>query len=318
MHVRRTRLTTALLTLALSACTRHEPRGGAAGESGHTSGQSDRGTSAGPAGGTVTLKGSDTMVILSQRWAEVFMHDHAGFTIQVTGGGSGTGIAALINGTTDVADSSRPMKDEEKSQVQSQRHAAANEIKVAVDALAVYVPESNPLHEISIPQLKRIFTGQVTNWKDVGGPDAPIVLYGRENNSGTYVYFKEHVLGDADYAASTQTLPGTAAVINAVARDPHGIGYGGIAYAQGVRPLHIKPTDDAPAVEPSMTTATNGTYPLSRFLFFYTAGEPTGAARTFIDWVLSPAGQAVIENVGYYPLPRPGSATTATPAPTGG
>ena len=309
-----------LAALALSACTRREPPREESTSTGSEE-HGDGGGAAAPAreaGGSVTLKGSDTMVILAQRWAEVFMREHAGFTIQVTGGGSGTGIAALINGTTDVATASRPMKDAEKAQVQAQRRAAAQETKVAVDALAVYVPESSPVQELSIPQLQKIFTGQVTNWREVGGPNAPIVLYGRENNSGTYVYFKEHVLADADFAASTQTLPGTAAVINAVSRDTHGIGYGGIAYAQGVRPLKIKPTDDAPAVEPNMITATNGTYPLSRFLFFYTAGAPTGAAKTFVDWVLSAPGQTVIENVGYDPLPAgAGTAQAAATAPSG-
>lgn len=307
--------------LALSGCTRREApsdEGNRAGDEGEARTDGTK-APAGPAtSGSVTLKGSDTMVILAQRWAEVFMREHAGFTIQVTGGGSGTGIAALINGTTDVATASRPMKDAEKAQVQAQRNGPANEIRVAVDALAVYVPEANPVQELSVPQLSKIFRGEITNWRQVGGPDAPIVLYGRENNSGTYVYFKEHVLDDADFAASTQTLPGTAAVINAVARDRNGIGYGGIAYAQGVRPLRIKPTDDAPAVTPDMTTATNGTYPLARFLFFYTVGEPSGATKSFVDWVLSPPGQAVIENVGYYPLPAAGAQqAAATNAPSG-
>jgi phosphate transport system substrate-binding protein len=297
------------------ACTRREAP---TGEEPSSDGAEAPTKTAAPAeGGSVTLKGSDTMVILAQRWAEVFMREHAGFTVQVTGGGSGTGIAALINGTTDIATSSRSMKDAEKAQVQAQRGGPAKEIRVAVDALAVYVPEASPVQELSIPQLSKIFRGEVTSWRDVGGPNAPIVLYGRENNSGTYVYFKEHVLDDADFAQSTQTLPGTAAVINAVARDEHGIGYGGIAYAQGVRAIRIRATDDGAPVAPDMTTATNGTYPLSRFLFFYTVGEPSGPARSFVDWVLSAPGQAVIENVGYYPLPAAQNQQAAATAPSG-
>jgi phosphate transport system substrate-binding protein len=308
-----------VVALGLSGCTRREAPE-AESDTSEDQEPTKGGTKA-PAkapGGTITLKGSDTMVILAQRWAEVFMREHDGFTVQVTGGGSGTGIAALINGTTDIATASRGMKDTEKAQVQAQRNGAAVETKVAIDALAVYVPDASPIQELSIPQLNKIFRGEITNWRQVGGPNTDIVLYGRENNSGTYVYFKEHVLDDADFAASTQTLPGTAAVINAVARDPNGIGYGGIAYAQGVRAIRIKATDDAPAVTPDMTTATNGTYPLARFLFFYTVGEPAGASRSFVDWVLSPAGQRVIENVGYYPLSTGTAAQAATPTPPSG
>jgi phosphate transport system substrate-binding protein len=302
-----------MAALALAGCTRrenrdHEPRAGAAAEKAPAT------APAASSGGTVTLKGSDTMVILAQRWAEVFMRENPGTTIQVTGGGSGTGIAALINGLTDIADASRPMKDEEKAQLRERRHAEATEIKVAVDALAAYVPTASRVRELSIEQLRGIYTGRIRNWREVGGAPGAIVLYGRENNSGTYTYFKEHVLDDADFDAETQTLPGTAAVINAVSRDPNGIGYGGIAYAQGVRPLRLKPTADAAPIEPTMTTATDGTYPLARFLYFYTAGAATGASRRFIDWVLSPAGQAVIENVGYYPLPHAAAPATSADA----
>ena len=173
-------------------------------------------------GRNITVKGSDTMVILGQRWAEVFMSKNPGITVQVTGGGSGVGIAALINGTTDVAEASRPMKDSEKDQVAQKRGKKAVELPVALDGLAVYVNGSNPISGLSLDQLKKIYTGAVRNWKDVGGRDERILLYGRENSSGTYVYFKEHVLENADYYPTTQTLPGTAAVINAVARDPRG------------------------------------------------------------------------------------------------
>ena len=259
-----------------------------------------------PTGGTLKLAGSDTMVILAQRFAEVYMRTHAGSTIQVSGGGSGTGIAALVNGTTTIANASRGMKDDEKARVLAQRHAAAHETRVALDAVAVYVHTSNQVAQLSTEQLSGIYRGQITNWKDVGGADLPIVLYSRENSSGTYVYFKEHVLHDADFAATAQTLPGTAAVINAVSRDPGGIGYGGIAFATGVRPVPLVGAAGTP-VAPSLATATSGEYPLSRFLFMYTAGEPTGIAKAFLDWVVSPEGQALVEPVGFYPVPHPGA-----------
>lgn len=255
---------------------------------------------------TLTIAGSDTMVILAQRFAEAYMRAHPGTTIQVSGGGSGTGIAALVNGTTTIADASRAMKDDEKARLRTQRHADAHETRVALDAVAVYVHSSNSLPQLTIAQLASIYRGQVTNWKDVGGADRPIVLYSRENNSGTYVYFKEHVLEDADFATHAQTLPGTAAVINAVSRDPGGIGYGGIAFATGVRAVALVGSDGAP-VAPTLATATSGAYPLSRFLFMYTAGTPAGTAKEFLDWVTSPEGQALVEPVGYYPVPRGGS-----------
>jgi phosphate transport system substrate-binding protein len=244
------------------------------------------------------------MVILGQRWAEDYMKKNPGVTIQVTGGGSGTGIAALINGTTDVCESSRPMKDVEKADVQSKRGAVVVETKVALDALAIYVNEKSPLQEISIPALRKIYLGETTNWKDVGGPSHAIVLYGRENNSGTYAYFKEHVLENKDFAAATQTLAGTSAVVNAVKGDVNGIGYGGIAYLEGIRALKVKKDDASPAVAPSLVTAQDGTYPISRFLYFYTAGQPTGTSKKFIDWTVSADGQKIIGDVGYYPLPK--------------
>ena len=167
----------------------------------------------------ITVKGSDTLVILGQRWAEVFMSKNSGITVQVTGGGSGVGIAALINGTTDIAESSRPMKDKEKADTKTKRGKDVLELPIAVDGLAVYVHESNPVSELSLQQLKAIYTGAAKNWKDVGGKDEKILLYSRENSSGTYAYFKEHVLENADYYPTAQTLPGTAAVINAVSKE---------------------------------------------------------------------------------------------------
>jgi phosphate transport system substrate-binding protein len=252
----------------------------------------------------ITIKGSDTMVILGQRWAEVYMGKNPGVTIQVTGGGSGTGIAALINGTCDIAESSRPMKDSEKAQVNQKRGKTVVEVPVALDGLAVYVNDKNPIAELTLEQIRRIYTGAVKNWKEVGGRDERIILYGRENNSGTYVYFKEHVLQDGDYFPTTQTLPGTAAVINAVARDTRGIGYGGIAYGKGIKHLRVKKDANSPAIEPILANVVNGTYPISRYLYWYLAGEPTGDLKKLVDWVMTKDGQSVVENVGYYPLPE--------------
>ncbi len=253
---------------------------------------------------SVTIKGSDTMVILGQRWAETYMKLHPDRRIQVTGGGSGTGIAALINGGTDICEASRPMKDKEKEMVRSRHGKDVIEIPVALDGIAIYVPESSSIQSLTLPQLKSIYTGSITNWRDVGGKDQRIVAYSRENNSGTYVFFKEHVLNNADFARDVQTLPGTAAIVNAVSKDPASLGYGGIAYATGIRPLAIKRDDNSEAIAPSMETVDNGTYPLSRQLFFYTVGQPAGETKVFIDWVLSPEGQKICQAVGYYPLVR--------------
>jgi phosphate transport system substrate-binding protein len=251
--------------------------------------------------GTVTVKGSDTMVVLGQRWAEEFMRKHPETTVQVTGGGSGTGISALINGTTDVCEASRAMKDAEKKQLSEKAGAPPVEIPVAKDGLSVYVHESNPLTEISMADLKAIFTGKISSWKDVGGPDAKIIAYSRENSSGTYVFFKEHVLDNGDFTPRAQNMPGTAAVVNAVSKEKFGIGYGGAAYAKGIKVLKIK-KGSAAAIAPTDVTIRDGSYPLSRPLFFYIRSKPASDIKAFTDWVLSPEGQAIVVKVGYFPL----------------
>ena len=249
----------------------------------------------------VTVKGSDTMVILSQRWAENYMKKNAGMKVQVTGGGSGTGIAALINGTTDAANSSREMKGEEKAKIKDKYSVDAVEIVVARDGVGLYAHESNGVSQLTMEQVKKIFMGDVTNWKDVGGADAPIVLYSRENSSGTYVFFKEHVLKNGDFAAAAQTLPGTAAVVNAISKEKNGIGYGGAAYAKGVKEIKVV-GKDGQAVGPNAESVKSGKYPLSRDLFMYTRGKPSGEAQAFIDFCLSDEGQAIVTQVGYYPV----------------
>lgn len=254
---------------------------------------------------SITIKGSDTMVILGQKWAEVYMKTHPGSVVQVTGGGSGTGIAALLNGTTDICDASRPMKTVEVADFVKKFKTRPKEYKMCMDGLAVYAHSGNPVAQLSIPQLEAIFTGKITNWKEVGGPDTAISVYGRENSSGTYEFFKEHVLKNKDFMAATKTMPGTAAVIQAVAQDPHGIGYGGIAYGEGVKHLKVSKAEGSEAIEPSEENVLSQKYPIARYLFNYAdPKKDTGAVAAYITWCRSDEGQAVVKEVGYYPLPQ--------------
>jgi phosphate transport system substrate-binding protein len=254
------------------------------------------------AGDVITVKGSDTMVILAQRWAELYMKKNPDVTIQVTGGGSGTGISALINGTTDICNASRPMKPGEKQKLKHRFSSLGVEIKTAKDGIAIYVHEKNPVKSLTVAQVKDIYTGKITNWKQVGGPDSRIILYSRENNSGTYVYFKENVLDDEDYSPSCQNMPGTAALVNAISKDPNGIGYGGAAYAKGIRDVAVKADEDAPAMLPTAENVKSGQYPITRFLYMYVKSKPTGAMKEYIDWILSEEGQSIVTKVGYFPL----------------
>lgn len=253
-------------------------------------------------GRAITMKGSDTMVILGQKWAEVYMQTHPGKTIQVTGGGSGTGIAALINGTTTVCQSSRSMKNTEREQIQTKFGQPPLEFAVAKDGVTVYVHTTNPVAALSVDQIRGIYTGTVTNWKQVGGEDRRIVVYSRENNSGTYVFFKEHVLAGADFMPGTQTLPGTSAVADAVSKDPGGIGYGGYAYGGGIKHVSVAADSASTPVEPNEANVKSGSYPLARDLFWYTRAEQTPETKELLDWVLSDAGQEVVKGVGYFPV----------------
>jgi phosphate transport system substrate-binding protein len=194
------------------------------------------------------------------------------------------------------------MKDDERKQIQDKYGAPPVEILVAKDGLTIYVHESNPIEVLSIAQLKSVYTGETTGWKALGGPDQPITVYGRENSSGTYEYFKDHVLGGADFAAAVLTLPGTAAVVNAVAKDPRGIGYGGAAYATGVREVAVRTDETTPAVLPKAEFVRDGSYPNSRGLYFYMRKAPEGGIKTFVDYVLSEEGQSVVTEVGYFPI----------------
>jgi phosphate transport system substrate-binding protein len=251
----------------------------------------------------ITSKGSDTMVILAQRWAEHYMRTAPETEIQVTGGGSGTGFAALQNRATDLATASRPIKPKEKVECIKTFKKLPAEYKVALDGLSVYVNRQNPLEELLLDQLEGIFTGRITNWQEVGGLDAPITLYSRENSSGTYEFFKEHVLKNRDFAASTQTMPGTAAVVQAVAKDPNGIGYGGAAFGRGAKALRIRRDAQSPAIAPSAESIANQSYPIWRYLYIYVNPDLNNNEVTaYLDWILSEEGQAIVEDVGYFPL----------------
>ena len=254
-----------------------------------------------PAPKKITIKGSDTMVILAQKWAEVYMKSHPEVTLQVTGGGSGTGISALINGATDICNASRPMKQSEIDKLKERYGSPGIEIRCAKDGITVYLNDANPVKELTIKQLAGIFTGKIKNWEEVGGADAVIKLYGRENSSGTYVFFQENVV-KGDYAASCQTLPGTAAVVNAVKNDKYGIGYGGAAYSKGVKQCMVKKDDKSQAYFPTAETIKNGTYPISRFLYMYVRNRPTGDLKNYIDWILGPEGQKLVIDQGYFPV----------------
>lgn len=250
----------------------------------------------------INVKGSDTMVIMNARLSEAFMKSNPGKNIQVTGGGSGVGMAALINGTTDIAASSRPMKTSEKDKLKARFATTGVEVPVAKDGLAVYLNERNGVRELTLQQIMDIYTGRITNWKDVGGANAPIVLYSRENSSGTYVYFKDNVLRGKDFTARAQTLQGTAAVVNAVAKDPNGIGYGGAAYAKGIRFAGVKVDAKSAAYTPTLEAVKSGKYPITRYLYLYLRTAPRGDMKSFIDFSLSPAGQAIVQQVGYFPV----------------
>ena len=249
----------------------------------------------------ITVKGSDTMVILSQKWAELYMKKNPTTSVQVTGGGSGVGITALINGTTDICNSSRPMKQTEIEKLKARYNTLGVEIACARDGVTIFLNEANKVQELTLKQLSDIYTGKIRNWKELGGNDAEIRLYGRENSSGTYTYFHDEVV-KADYATAVQSLPGTAAVVNAVKKDINGIGYGGAAYAQGVKYAKVKIDANTPGYTPTAENIKSGVYPITRYLYMYLRNRPTGETKKFVDWILSAEGQVVVTEVGYFPL----------------
>ena len=255
--------------------------------------------------GNITAKGSDTLVILAQKWAEVYMAAKPDTKIQVTGGGSGTGFAALQNQTTDLANASRKIKAKEIEACVKAFGKRPTEYKVCLDGLSVYVSAENPVKELSLEQLEGIFTGKIKSWSQVGGGEGPITVYSRENSSGTYEFFKENVLKGKDFASSAQTMPGTAAVLQAVAKDKNGIGYGGAAYGAGARHVPIKKDDASPAVEPTEENVIAQKYPIWRYLFVYVnPALDKGEVAAYMKWIRIDAGQKVVKDVGYFPWPK--------------
>lgn len=261
----------------------------------------------------ITVKGSDTIVVMGQRWAEEYMKQHPETTIQVTGGGSGVGIAALLNGTTDIANASRAIKDKE---VEKARQAGyyPEEYRVAIDSLAVVVSASNPVNELTVKQIMGIYIGKINDWSEVGGPSAPIVRYCRESSSGTYQFFKEFILKNKDYAADCQTMPGTSAITNAVSKDPNAIGFGGVGYFVGqsaIKVLSVKNDEGSEAVSPltadgsvDFEAAWSKRYPIWRYLYMYTPVRARGEVKAYIEWIQSSVGQKIVENEGFVPLPK--------------
>jgi phosphate transport system substrate-binding protein len=255
-------------------------------------------------------KGSDTMVNLALAWAEAYRELRPDVSIAVTGGGSGTGIAALINGTVDIANASREMKDNEIEEARANGIEPVEHL-VAIDALAIIVNPANPVSQLTIDQLADIFTGRITNWRDLGGDDAGIILVSRETNSGTHVYFLDEVVrkGDSDntdiFAPQTILMPSSVGITSEIQRNPHAIGYDGLGYVTEHEKLIAVATDaESPFVLPSVQTGSDGTYPIARGLYMYTAGEPAGEIAQFLTWIIGPEGQQIVADLGFVPLTK--------------
>jgi phosphate transport system substrate-binding protein len=258
----------------------------------------------------IRVEGSDTMVNLAQAWAELYHQQIPGVEIQVSGGGSGVGIASLINGVCDMADASRDMSEKEFKAVEDNNGTKAVEFVVARDALSVYVHKDNPIDNISLEELAEIYGegGQITKWSQLGVNFAGcsggvITRVSRQNNSGTYVYFREAVLGKRDFKLGSIDQSGSKDVVSLVASTPCAIGYSGMGYATDqVKMLKVSKKKGEPGIEPTVANAKSGAYPLSRALYIYTAGEPTGAAKQYLDWIMSDAGQKVVLELGFVPV----------------
>lgn len=256
---------------------------------------------------TIENKGSDTLVNVALAWAEQYMQEHPKVRISVTGGGSGTGIASLINGTADIANASREMKSEEVKAAQANGITPV-EFVVARDAIAVVVNPSNPVRALNLQQISDIYTGKITNWREVGGDDRPIVLLSRESNSGTYVYVLENVIRMGDpkskllFTPDTLLMPSSEGISTEVRQNPNAIGYDGLGYVTpDQKVLAVARDASSPYVLPSVANVNNGTYPISRPLYMYTIGEPSGQVKAYLDWVLGP-GQKLVSKLGFVPL----------------
>jgi len=285
--------------VALVACG---PSGGGGGEEG---------------GGATIIqnKGSDTMVNVAQVWAEKYREIAADVEVEVSGGGSGVGIAALTRGAVDIANASRDMKPQEMESAEKNTGKAPQEFTVGYDALAVYVHKDNPIDEIELARLAEIYVegGSVTRWSQLGVTipgvsDDTIVRVSRQSSSGTYEFFRDHVLERRDFALGSRDLNGSKEVVELVSSTPTAIGYSGMGYATDhVKMLRLATEPGGAAYEPSVENTNNRSYPLARSLHLYTLGEPEGAVKAYIEWILSPAGQRVVEDSGYVPLATTGS-----------
>lgn len=245
------------------------------------------------------IKGSDTVLPLSQQEAESFMKKTPSASVTVTGGGSGVGISALLEGTTDIAQASRKIKFDERQKLQAQGKTL-KEVIAAYDALAIIVHPENKVTNLTREQLEGIFTGKITNWKEVGGADMKIVPYSRETSSGTYEFFKESVLKNRNYMNGIMSMPATGAIVQSISQTKGGIGYIGLAYLnKSVKPVHVSYDEGKTFTEPSVANAKNETYPVVRPLYYYyvTSAEPV--VKPFIDFVLSPAGQKIVSDIGF-------------------
>ncbi|MEE3372615.1 MAG: phosphate ABC transporter substrate-binding protein [Planctomycetota bacterium] len=258
---------------------------------------------------TIQVGGSDTMVNVAQKWAEVYTTENPSISVQVSGGGSGVGIAGLMDGELDMANASRSIKNEERELVQKNLKKDPSEHVVGRDALAVYVHKDNPLSEISLPQLAAIYgeDGKITKWSQLGikvEGDDEIIRVSRQNSSGTYVYFREAVLGKkGNYKQGAINQSGSKDVVDLVSTTPSAIGYSGMGYATDqVKMLSVSRTNDDDPVEPTEQSAASGDYPIARPLLIYTIGQPSGALKTYLDWILSQKGQKIVSDLGYVPI----------------
>jgi phosphate transport system substrate-binding protein len=259
-------------------------------------------------GGSLQVKGSDTMVNLAQAWAEKYMESQQTEFVAVTGGGSGTGISSLISGTCSIAMSSREIKEKEIA-LARQKGVEPKEIKVALDGLAVVVHPRNPVSKLTVDQLAAIFSGKITNWKDVGGTSTPIVVLSREVNSGTHVYFKEHVLRKNDpsskeeFAPAALMLSSSPAIADEVAQNVNAIGYYGMGYiSPKQKAVSVAGSASSAYVEPTIDNVIKGSYPISRPLYLITNGEPEGMVKQFVEYTLSPEGQEVVRATDFVPV----------------
>ena len=273
--------------------------------------QSDGGSGANAAATTIQVKGSDTMVNLAQAWAEEYKKVEPGVSVEVAGGGSGVGIAALIKGTIDIANASRNMKPAEIAQTKKNTGKDAKEFIVGYDALAVYVHKDNPLNEITVEQLGVLYKegGTITKWSQLGikvpGCDSDeIIRVSRQSSSGTYEFFREHVLGNKDFRNGSRDMNGSKEVVELVSTTPCAIGYSGMGYNMpSVKMLKVAAKAGVPSFAPSVENTLNKSYPIARSLQVYTLGEPQGAIKKYVDWTMSEAGQKIVEVSGYVPLP---------------